>query len=218
MKRTFLCLCFAMFLFSCNNSKTESASTSTDTTAKSTMTDLPYTASYSSNFTDDVSDADLKMVLMTYKDWADGNISNLANSMGDSVYVEFNNGDKFNGTKADLMKIWNKTRDSLSSVTIDMQVWKKMYEPNKKDAAILTWYKEIDTYKTGRVDSAYYHDINGIKDGKINYYTSTSGLLNKICLIKAPVTAGVFCYHLHLIFTLWQTCMTSQREVSICLV
>ena len=170
MKRTFLCLCFAMFLFSCNNSKTGSATDSADTTAMSTMTDLPYTASYSSNFTDDVSDADLKMVLMTYKDWADGNISNLANSMGDSVYVQFNNGDKFNGPKADLMKIWNKTRDSLSSVTIQMQVWKKLYEPNKKEAAILTWYKEIDTYKTGRVDSAYYHDINGIKDGKINYY------------------------------------------------
>jgi len=170
MKRTFLCLCFAMFLFSCNNSKTESASTSTDTTAKTTMTDLPYTASYSTNFTDDVSDADLKMVLMTYKNWADGNISDLANSMGDSVYVDFNTGDHFTGKKADLMKIWSKYRDSLSSVTISMEVWKKLYEPNKKDAAILTWYKEIDTYKTGRVDSAYYHDINGIKDGKINYY------------------------------------------------
>ena len=171
MKRTFLCLCFAMLLFSCNNSKTESASTTTDTTAKSTMTDLPYKASYSSNFTDDVSDVDLKMVLMTYKDWADGNISNLANSMGDSVYVDFYSGNHFNGTKADLMKLWTKTRDSLSSVTIDMQVWKKLYEPNKKDAAILTWSTEIDTYNTGKVDSGYYHDINGIKDGKINFYS-----------------------------------------------
>jgi hypothetical protein len=98
------------------------------------MTDLPYTASYSSNFTDEVSDADLKMVLMTYKDWADGNISNLANSMGDSVYVQFNNGDKFNGTKADLMKIWNKTRDSLSSVTIEMRHGESV-EPTKKEAA-----------------------------------------------------------------------------------
>src|SRR6476620_12301540 len=127
MKGTFLFLCFAMFLFSCNSSKTETASAGTDTTAKTTMTDLPYTASYSTNFTDDVSDADLKMVLMTYKNWADGNISNLANSMGDSVNVEFNTGDHFNGTKADLMKIWTKTRDSLSSVTITMEVWKKLY-------------------------------------------------------------------------------------------
>ena len=171
MKRTFLCLCFALFLFSCNNSKTGSAPTSTDTTAKTTMTDLPYTASYSTTFTDNVSDDDLKMVLMTYKDWSDGNISNLANSMSDSVQVDFNTGDRFNGTKADLMKIWTKYRDSLSSVAITMEVWKKLYEPNKKDAAILTWYKEVDTYKTGKVDSAYYHDINGIKDGKINFYS-----------------------------------------------
>jgi hypothetical protein len=160
-----------VFLFSCNNSKTESASTSADTTAKTTMTDLPYTASYSSNFTDNVSDADLKMVLMTYKDWADGNLSNLANSIGDSIQVDFNTGDHFNGVKADLMKIWTKLRDSLSSVTIDMQGWKKLYEPDKKNAFILAWYKEIDTYKTGKVDSGYYHDINGIKDGKLNFYS-----------------------------------------------
>jgi len=160
-----------MFLFSCNNSKTESASASTDTTAKTTMTDLPYTASYSTTFTDNVSDDDLKMVLMTYKDWSDGNISNLANSMGDSVQVEFNTGEHFHGTKADLMKIWTKYRDSLSSVAITMEVWKKLYEPNKKDAAILTWYKEVDTYKTGKVDSAYYQNINGIKDGKKNIYS-----------------------------------------------
>jgi PBP1b-binding outer membrane lipoprotein LpoB len=171
MKRIFLCLCFAMFLFSCNNSKTESASTGTDTTAKTTMTDMPYTTTYSSNFTDDVSDADLKMVLMTYKDWADGNISNLSNSLSDSVYVEFNTGDKFNGTKADLVKLWSKYRDSLSSVTIEMEAWKKLHEPTKKDDLVLTWYKEIDTYKNGKVDSAWYHDVNGIKDGKLDFYS-----------------------------------------------
>ena len=69
------------------------------------------------------------------------------------------------------MKVWTKTRDSLSSVSIDMEAWQKSYEPDKKDAAILAWYKEIDTYKTGKVDSAYYHDINGIKDGKIAFYS-----------------------------------------------
>jgi len=166
-----------MFLFSCNNSKTESASTSTDTTAKTTMTDLPYTASYSTNFTDDVSDADLKMVLMTYKNWADGNISDLANSIADSVQVDFNTGDHFNGVKADLMKIWTKFRDSLSSVTIDMQGWKKLYEPDKKNAFILAWYKEIDTYKDGRVDSANYEDDNGIKNGKIVWFSSHKQVL-----------------------------------------
>ena len=139
MKGTFLCLCFAMFLFSCNNSKTESASTSTDTTAKTTMTDLPYTASYSTNFTDDVSDADLKMVLMSYKDWADGNMSNVAKEYGDTLNWDRPSGDHYKLPNADIMKMWSTYRYSLSSITIDMQAWQKMYATDKKEAYIVTW-------------------------------------------------------------------------------
>ena len=62
-------------------------------------------------------------------------------------------------------------RDSLSSVTIDMQGWQKMYATDKKDGYIVTWYDETDTYKTGKVDSASYHDINQVKDGKIVWYS-----------------------------------------------
>jgi hypothetical protein len=52
-----------------------------------------------------------------------------------------------------------------------MEAWQKMYEPTKKETAIVTWYKETDTYKTGKVDSAYYHDINAVKNGKITFYS-----------------------------------------------
>ncbi len=170
MKKILLCISSAIFLLSCN-SKTESSSTTTpDSTAKAAV-DLPYTASYSSSFTTDVSDADLKMVLMTYKDWADGNIANLNNAIADSISVDFNTGDHFNGNKADLMKLWSTYRDSLSSVTIDMEGWQKMYSSDKKEGHVVTWYKEIDTYKTGKVDSAYFHDINRVKDGKITWYS-----------------------------------------------
>jgi hypothetical protein len=63
--------------------------------------------------------------------------------------------------------MWGTYRDSLSSVAIDMQAWQKMYEPGKKEAYVVTWYKETDTYKTGKVDSGYYHDINKLENGKI---------------------------------------------------
>ncbi len=171
MKKILLCFSFVGFLLACNNEKTNSETSSKDSTASTSMTDMPYKASYSSHFTQDVSDADLKTVLMSYKYWENGDMAGLAGTMGDSVMVNMNTGDHFNGTNADLMKIWSKYRDSLSSVAIDMQVWQKMYEPDKKDAAILTWYKETDTYKNGKVDSAYYHDINGLKDGKITFYS-----------------------------------------------
>jgi ketosteroid isomerase-like protein len=170
MKKILLCFFCGSVLLSCNNDKVESSTGTTDSTAKSTV-DLPYKASYSSSWSTDVSDADLKMVLTTYKDWADGNMTNLGNALGDSVYVDFSTGDHFNGKKADLMKIWNTLRDSLSSVAIDMQGWQKMYATDKKEGYIVTWYKEIDTYKTGKVDSADYHDINQVKEGKITWYS-----------------------------------------------
>jgi ketosteroid isomerase-like protein len=172
MKKILLCVSAGVLLLSCNSKTESTTATSPDSTAATTpAVALPYTASYASNFTTDVSDADLNMVLMTYKDWADGSIPNLSNSIADSIAVEFSSGDHFSGTKADLMKLWGTYRDSLSSVIIDMQGWQKMYAPDKKEAHIVTWYKETDTYKSGKVDSAYFHDINRVKDGKITWYS-----------------------------------------------
>lgn len=170
MKKKLICAGITVFLFACNN-ETDKPAETTATEKPAAVADLPYKATYSSHFTDEVSDADLKMVLTTYKDWADGNMEALSKGMGDSVTVIFNNGEVFNNTNAELMKRWRTYRDSLSSVTIEMQAWKKMHEPEKHESAILTWYKEIDTYKDGRVDSAEYHDVNGVKNGKITYYS-----------------------------------------------
>ena len=174
MKKLLVCFSFAAFLLSCNSDKekTDATSTSADSTAKNTVTgDLPYTASYSSSWSTDVSDADLKMVLTTYKDWADNNIAGLAKVMGDTVNLDMSTGDHKKMTNADLSKMWATYRDSLSSVKIDMEAWHKMYSTDKKDSYIVTWYTETDTYKTGKVDSASYHDINQIKDGKIIWYS-----------------------------------------------
>lgn len=172
MKKILLCFCVATFLLSCNSGEQKTAATTStaDSTTKSTV-DLPYTASYSSSWSTDVSDADLKMVMMTYKDWADNNMSGLGNAMADTVNVEMSSGDHKKLSKADLTKMWTTYRDSLSSVKIDMAGWQKMYSTDKKDGFIVTWYDETDTYKTGKVDSASYHDINQVKDGKIMWYS-----------------------------------------------
>jgi len=170
MKKILLCFACGIFLLSCNSDKENTAATATtDSTAKSTV-DMPYTASYSSNFTTDISDADLKMVLMTYKDWENNNMSGLEAGLADTVLVYFSTGDTVLLPKAGIIKLFTTFRDSLSSVKIDMGGWHKMYAPDKKDAFIVTWYDETDTYKNGKVDSASYHDINQIKDGKIIWY------------------------------------------------
>src|SRR5215217_5221619 len=173
MKKMIVCFSLSAFLFACKDdgTKTKAMSTdSTDNTAAKSMVDLPYTASYSSNWNTDVSDADLKMVLQTYKDWTDNNMSGLANSLNDTVTVDMSSGNHIVKSKADLIKMWATSRDSLSSVKIDMSAWSKMYSTDKKEGYIVTWYDETDTYKNGKVDSASYHDINQVKNGKLVWY------------------------------------------------
>lgn len=173
MKQILVCFFFGAILLSCNDDKDKAATTEAEkpaATAEKPAVDLPYTASYSSSWTQDVSDADLKTVLMSYKNWTDANFDELSKEMGDTVTVDMNNGDHKVMTNADLMKFWKTYRDSLSSVRIDMGGWNKMHSTDKNSSFIVTWYDEYDTFKTGKVDSATYHDINEMKNGKIVWY------------------------------------------------
>lgn len=168
MKRMLLCFCLGALLVSCKNNEEK---TVTNNTVTKSSVDLPYTASYTSNWTTDVSDADLKTVMMSYKDWEKGNMTGLMAAYADTITLDMSTGDHLIKTRGDLTKVFGSYRDSLSSVRIDMEAWQKMYAPDKKDAYIVTWYKEYDTFKGGRVDSANFHDINQVTNGKISWYS-----------------------------------------------
>jgi hypothetical protein len=170
MKTTFFVLWLAAVLIACNTTAEKTETPSAEPATSSAPADLPFKASYSTSWTTDVSDADLKLVLQSYKDWADGNITGLAAAMADTVDFDMWNGDRLHISNADLMKMWGKSRDSLSKVEIDMASWQKMYASDKKEGYVVVWYTEIDTYKDGRVDSAAWHDINMVKDGKLTWY------------------------------------------------
>jgi len=169
MKKILFYFAVCLFIIACKDDKAKPDATVAANSDKPAV-DLPYTASYSSSWNQDVSDADLKTVLMSYKDWADGNFANLAKGMGDTVVVDMSSGDHLVKSNADLMKMWTTYRDSLGSVKIDMVGWQKMHSTDKNSSFIVTWYDEYDTYKNGKVDSATYHDINQVKDGKIIWY------------------------------------------------
>lgn len=142
------------------------------TAATSSSIKLPYEASYSSDFNNNVSDSDLLMVLNSYKYWENGDFKALRTTMGDSMYANMSDGFKFSGHTDSLMNVWIKYRDSLSSVVIKMDVWLKNHSLKDSADFINVWYKEIDTYKTGKVDSANYEDDNGLKNGKIIWFSS----------------------------------------------
>ena len=71
-----------------------------------------------------------------------------------------------------MVKFFQKYRDSLSSSKFDMVSIINLHSTDKNENWVSVWYKETDTYKTGKVDSAFYNDVNRVKNGKINYVTS----------------------------------------------
>lgn len=159
-----MCICYAVVVVGCQTKEGSQSS--------SGKIQLPYTASYTTEFNNNVSDSDLLTVLNSYKAWETGDLTALRATMGDSMYVDAADGFKFAGLTDSLMKNWQISRDSLSSVKITMDVWLKNHSLKDSGDFVNVWYKEIDTYKTGKVDSANYEDDNGLKNGKIIWYSS----------------------------------------------
>ncbi|HEX5667877.1 MAG TPA: hypothetical protein VFX73_03675 [Chitinophagaceae bacterium] len=174
MKKISLLIVMSIVLFACQNASTEAEKPAEETAAaaepKSTV-EMPYTASYSSNFTTDVSDKDLKMVLDSYKYWETGDMKSLAAVMGDSVVYDNSSGVEKTYSNAELMKMWQASRDSLSNIKIDVVAYHKM-KSDKGHQFIVVWYNETDSYKIGKVDSTERHDINAVDStGRIVRYS-----------------------------------------------
>lgn len=165
MKQMLLFFFSLTLLSACKNNKEKTAQ------PEKSSVPLPYTATYSSSFSNDVSDVDLQTVLQTYKDWAEGNVTNLASAFADTIDFDSWDGESMRLSRYELSRKWVKYRDSLRSVDLTIEAWHKMYSTDKKDAFVVVWYKEIDTHKNGSADSARWHDINMIKNGKIVWYS-----------------------------------------------
>ncbi len=156
----------AILCTACNTSN------KTETSSAGSEIKLPYEPGYTSDITDDVSDSDLLVALNSYKYWETGDLQGLRSTMGDSMRVDGSDGFTFNGATDSLMKYWQSHRDSMSSVSISMDVWRKNHVVKDSSNYITVWYKEIDTYKSGRVDSANFSDVNQIKNGKLAWYST----------------------------------------------
>ncbi len=167
MKKIFCVLPLAIITFAC--SAPEKPDEAVHESVKSTI-EFPYTASVSSNVNSDVSDADLLVVLKSYKDWETGDIQSLRTAFGDSLAYSGWDGTEFNGATDKLLARWAASRDSISSVKIDMAMWTKNNFPDNNMKNITVWYTETDTYKNGIVRKGTWHDINEVRDGKIVWY------------------------------------------------
>ena len=168
-------LCFA----ACTGNSTDSTSATKDsvTVAKDSVT-LPYTDAYSSNFVPG-KQADVLTVLNNYKAWEQGDMAALKATLADTVEMIFASGTHIKMAVDAAMGEAKKFRDSLSKVQLTLYAWTSNHSVDKNEDWVNVWYKEIDTYKTGKIDSVDYEDDNLLKGGKIAWTSSHSQKLKK---------------------------------------
>src|SRR5205085_2012080 len=99
MKRIILgSLVLSALVFACNTEDKDQKKSSSSSGIK-----LPYEASYTTEFTNNVSDSDLLTVLNSYKYWETGDLKALRGTMGDSMSVHGADGFTFDGRTDSLM-------------------------------------------------------------------------------------------------------------------
>ena len=172
MKKLSAIFLIPIFLIACSGGSTESTATAAkDSATAAPSVPLPYTAVYSSNFVPG-KPADVLTVLNNYKAWQDNDMATLRATSGDSVTMIFSSGTVMNTTGDSAVKEAKKFRDSLSKIDLTFYAWTSNHSVDKNEEWVNVWYKEVDTHKSGKVDSAFYEDDNRLKDGKIVWASS----------------------------------------------
>ena len=172
MKKLSAIFLIPIFLVACSGGSTESTATAAkDSVTAAPSVPLPYTAVYSSTFTPG-KPADVLTVLNNYKAWQDNDMVALRATIGDSLTLIFSSGTVLSTTGDSAIKDAKKYRDSLSKVDLTFYAWTSNHSVDKNEEWVNVWYKEVDTHKSGKVDSAVYEDDNRLKDGKIVWASS----------------------------------------------
>lgn len=161
MKKTLYLFAVAALFVSCKNGK--------KTTSAADSAAMPYKATYSSSFVISDSTKNIQAVLQSYKDWEDNKLANAPAYFADTVSVNFWDGTKFTLKRDSMVKVFQKVRDSLSSSKIEVTAYIGLHSTDKNTEWVCVWYKQTDTFKTGKIDSAYYQDDNEMVKGKITW-------------------------------------------------
>jgi hypothetical protein len=171
MKKILFLFLIPVFLISCTSSSSDTSASAAKDSVAAVVVNLPYTATYSSNFVPG-KPADVLTTLNNYKAWENNDMAGLRATIGDSAILIMTNGKVLSGSGDSLIKLAKSFRDSLSKVELTLIAWTSNHSVDKNQDWVNVWYKETDTYKTGKVDSAVFQDDNRLQDGKIVWTSS----------------------------------------------
>jgi hypothetical protein len=112
--------------------------------------------------------SDIAVVLKVFKAWENNDMKVIKANFTDSVELFFPTGDGFKNSIDSFIKIANSYFvDSLNKKEIIFYSWMTDHSVGRNEDWVRIWYKEIDSYKNGRVDSIELQDDNLMKNGKI---------------------------------------------------
>lgn len=140
---------------------------------------MPYKALYSSSFVISDNAKNAQATLQSYKDWEDNKLANAPAYYADTVTILFSSGDKITLGRDSMVRFFQKYRDSLVSSKIEVDAYTNLHSTDKNTDWVSVWYKQTDSFKTGKVDSVYYQDDNRLVNGKIVYVSSKRQALKK---------------------------------------
>jgi hypothetical protein len=177
MKRRSLFIIVAVFVLSCNNDASKNAGNADSTKkeeAKSSETSLtmPYTASYSSQFSmGDQKNAEKMLIL--FKQWDDNKLADGKNMFADSVSFMSDRWN-FNGTNDSFQSVSQKQRNLFKEVKTVVHAWIPVKSTDKNEDWVLVWSTAYTTDLKGKVDSVTYQDTwrlnkNGQFDRMLSY-------------------------------------------------
>ena len=170
MKQLFLVAAVAM-VASCNSKNSGSAdtmSTTTDTTAQ--KINSPYPIQYSADFSMD-KPQNAETLLKLWKDWDNGDLSVDKDLFADTVEMHFSDGGYLRTSRDSATAAAQQERNSMSKSVSAVNAVMAVKSTDKNENWALIWGKEVDTYKSGKIDSFYLQETWRFnKDGKANLF------------------------------------------------
>ena len=168
MKKILAIASFAM-LASCNSpepAKTDTMTTSADSTVQVQDITSPYPIGYSSKFVmGDPKHAE--SILTLWKDWDNGNLSAHKEMFADSLELHFADGSMMHSVRDSVIAAGQTYRNMFATAVSSVDAAMAVKSTDKNENWALIWGKEIDTDKKGKVDSFYLQETWRFnKDGK----------------------------------------------------
>lgn len=167
MKKLWLSLLTGFVFISCNNQKSQMASTK-DSSVQNTSAEkmnYPYSINHPDNW-DIGNNQNTLVALSALKAYENGNVDESMKYFGDSVRLEF---DKMDTTLShdSLTAMFTKQRKNLKSMNVRMDDWESVVSKDKKDEWVTLWYHQKWETSNGKVDSADVINDLKMQNGKI---------------------------------------------------